>query len=387
MARRVALIRYKYDAYGGAERYTEMLADSLSERGVEVHLFARRWKEPAGLGVFLHRVGGPGWPPFLSQATFVWLAGRAVRKESFDLVQSNERTLRQHVYRAGDGVHARWLELRAPYESWLRRLSLRINPSHLYRLWLERRLFESPDLRAVIVNSEMVRKEVLARFRIDPERIRTIYNGVDLARFHPRNREAAAGADFRELHSIDGAKPIVLFVGSGFKRKGLAFLLQAFARAGGDALLWVVGKDDPSAYRKLAQTLGIGPRVVFWGPQKDVAPFYGAADIFALPALYDPFPSVVLEAMASGLPVITTAQCGAAEIIDQGREGYVLEYPDKVAEMGRFLELLYDPDRRRAMAAAARKKAEAFPVERALQELQSLYDELLGQGCGAGAAS
>jgi UDP-glucose:(heptosyl)LPS alpha-1,3-glucosyltransferase len=385
MGRRVALIRYKYDAYGGAERYTEMLADSLSRRGIEVHLFARSWKEPAGPGVFLHRVGGLGWPPLLSQATFVWLVGRAVRRERFDLVQSNDRTLSQHVYRAGDGVHARWLELRAPYEGWLRRLSLRINPHHLYRLWLERRLFESPHLRAVIVNSEMVRQEILARFRIDPERIRTIYNGVDLARFHPGNREAA-GVSFREIHSIDEAKPIVLFVGSGFRRKGLAFLLQAFGLAGGDSLLWVVGKDDPSAYRRLARKLGIGSRVLFWGPQKDVAPFYGAADIFALPALYDPFPTAVLEALASGLPVITTAQCGAAEIIDQGREGYVLQSPGRVAEMGRLLELLYDPGRRRPMAAAARKKAEAFPIDRSVQELQSLYGQLLSHGCGADAA-
>lgn len=376
---RVAFIRYRYDPYGGAERFTQSLAAMLAERGAEIHVFARKWSDFADGRACLHRIGGPSWPALLGYASFVFLVGRAVRKERLDLVQSNERTLCQHIYRAGDGVHARWLELRGLQQGRLRRLTVLLNPFHLYRLQLERRLFEHPDLKAVIVNSEMVRRDILTRFGIADERIHTIYNGVDLQRFHPVHR-ATLGVELRSRCGLDREKPVVLFVGSGFERKGLTPLLRGMAEAGGDARLWVVGKGKTNRYRKLAKRLGISDRVIFWGPQEDTAPFYAAADIFALPTLYDPFPSVVLEAMASGLPVVTTAQCGAAEIITQGREGFVLATPNEISQMAGSLAQLYRADQRRGMALEARKLAEAFPFERTVREMENLYRTLLVKG-------
>jgi UDP-glucose:(heptosyl)LPS alpha-1,3-glucosyltransferase len=101
--------------------------------------------------------------------------------------------------------------------------------------------------------------------------------------------------------------PVVLFVGSGFERKGLAHLLRAMALAGGKARLWVIGKGDKGPYLRLAEKLGLSSRVTFWGPHQDVRSFYAAADLFAFPTLYDPFPTAAMEALAAGLPVITTA--------------------------------------------------------------------------------
>lgn len=373
---KIAFIRYRYDPFGGAERFTQALIESLARRGAKIHLFARKWTGASEAGIHLHRIGGPAWPRLLGHATFAFLAGRAVRKERFDLVQSNERTLCQHVYRAGDGVHARWLELRGRYQSRLRRLTIRMNPFHLYRLWIERRLYEHPDLKAVIVNSDMVRGEILSRFRIPNEHIHTIYNGVNLQRFHPANR-ATLGALLRKQYLLDADRPVVLFVGSGFERKGLSFLLRGMALAGGDAQLWVVGKNKTGRYEKLAERLGISSRVVFMGPQPDTAPFYAAADIFVLPTLYDPFPTVVLEAMASGLPVITTRQCGAAEIITEGEDGFVMESAYDVPRMAESLRLLYRTDRRRSMSLEAREKAEGFSIERTVMEIEALYGRLL----------
>lgn len=375
---RVAFIRYKYDPFGGAERFTQMLLRSLAEQGAEAHIFARKWPEPVAPGVLFHKIGGPGWPSLLGHASFVFLVGRAVRAGNFDLIQSNERTLSQHVYRAGDGVHARWLELRAMEQGWLRRLSVGLNPFHFYRLWLERRLFEHPDLRAVIVNSEMVRSEILARFRIPEDRIHTIYNGVDLERFHPASR-LTTGAQLRSRSGLGDDLPVVLFVGSGFERKGLKHLLHALSETEGNARLWVVGKGKTGHYKKLAKKLGIADRTVFWGPQQDVARFFATADIFALPTLYDPFPTVVLEAMASGLPVITTKNCGAAEIITQGEEGFVISSASEVDRMAQHLTYLYRRDHRSPMSLKARKRAETFPLERTIRELGKLYGRLLPQ--------
>ena len=382
MALKIAFIRYKYDPFGGAERFTQNVMNSLAAKGLEIHLFARRWAGKAGPGVVVHRVGGPTWPFLLAYASFVFLVGKAVRRGGYDLVQSNERTLCQDVYRAGDGVHARWLELRRSEMGLLRRLSIRLNPSHLFRLWLEKRMFEDPRLKAVVVNSEMVRREILSLFRISNERIRTIYNGVDLQRFHPENRRTF-GRDLRAANGISENTPVVLFVGSGFDRKGLRFAMEGLARTSGNARLWVVGKGRSEPYRNLAAELGISGRTTFFGPSEHVMPFYAAADTFILPTLYDPFPTVVLEAMASGLPVITTAQCGASEIIRQGREGFVLPRANQTDLMAEYLEELFCPERRKIMAAEARSRAEEFPLDRTVTELEALYEEIL-HASGAG---
>ncbi|HOI93135.1 MAG TPA: glycosyltransferase family 4 protein [Syntrophobacter fumaroxidans] len=379
MPPRIAFVRYKYTAFGGAERFTDMLVESMAGRGVEVHLYARKWKKTPGNGVVFHRVGGPSRPALLGQAGFVFAVHRKLARGRFDLVHSNERILSADVYRAGDGVHARWLELRRSRQNVLRRLIVLLNPHHVFRLWLERRLLEHPALKAVIVNSTMVREEILARFRIDPSRVHTIYNGVDLERFHPENRRSI-GVEPRRLRALAEDTPVVLTVGSGFERKGLEPLLRGMAAAGGNAELWVVGKGRSDRYADIARRLGIADRVVFWGPREDTAAFYAGADIFALPALYDPFPTVILEAMASGLPVITTAQCGAAEIISNGREGFVLRSPDEVATLADHLRQLYSAPFRAAMSERARVAAEAFPVERTMRELEALYTGILGSG-------
>ncbi|MHC1743008.1 MAG: glycosyltransferase family 4 protein [Syntrophobacteraceae bacterium] len=373
---KVAFIRYRYDPYGGAERFTQLLMEHLVARGDEVHLYARRWKDATASGPILHRVGGPGWPAILAYASFVVLVGRAVRQGRYDLIQSNERTLCQHVYRAGDGVHARWLEVRLGQLGWLRRCSIHLNPFHRLRLWLERALFESPELKAVIVNSNMVRDEILARFRIDADRIHTIYNGVDLKRFHP-SRRGEVGEALRNRAGLAGKTPVLLFVGSGFERKGLEPLLRAAARSNRGAHVWVVGKGRSSHYESLARRLGIDSRVIFWGPQQDVVPFYAGADFCVLPTLYDPFPSVVLEAMASALPVITTRQCGAAEIIDEGADGFVVSSPSDVETMADRIARLCESGLRQEMGRAARRKAEQFPIEHTIGELKHLYDRLL----------
>jgi UDP-glucose:(heptosyl)LPS alpha-1,3-glucosyltransferase len=373
---KIAFIRYKYDPFGGAERFTQALLERLSAKGLEVHLYARKWTSEPGARVVVHRVGGPSWPSILAYASFVFLLSHAVRKIPFDIVQSNERTLCQDVYRAGDGVHARWLELRTSRMNRLRRLSLRVNPFHALRLWLERRLFEDPGLKAVIVNSNMVRGEILSRFRIDPGRIVTIANGVDLDRFHPSRREGE-GLELRRRTGVSDEELVVLFVGSGFERKGLEYAIRGLAEAAVPAKLWVVGKGRVHPYRTLCRELGLEARVEFWGPQGDTAPFYAGADVFVLPTLYDPFPSVVLEAMASGLPVITTAQCGAAEIITPGREGFVLDYPEQTGRIAEYLEVLGVREERRRRGKEARVRAEDFPWERTLRELEALYDRLL----------
>jgi UDP-glucose:(heptosyl)LPS alpha-1,3-glucosyltransferase len=306
---KLAIVRQKYTPFGGAERFVERALTALREQGVDVSIIAREWRADALAGLQGVRIDpfylGRTW----RDAGFARGVQRLIAEKRFDLVQSHERIPGCDIYRAGDGVHATWLELRnKPLDA--------LSPWHRYTLAAEAEMFRHPKLRAVICNSRMVRDDIARRFGVADEKLQVIYSGVDLDAFHPRLREEQGNA-LRQKTGVDAATPLILFVGSGYERKGLPTLLHALSRmTRGDARLWVVGRDKhESLMRNLAQTLGIDERVMFLGAQTDVRPFYGAADVFALPTRYDPFPNVALEALACGLPLVTTNRCGAAELV------------------------------------------------------------------------
>jgi UDP-glucose:(heptosyl)LPS alpha-1,3-glucosyltransferase len=368
----VALVRQRYSAQGGAERFIERARGALGERGVAVTVLAREWTGDPGTVVRCD-------PFHVGRVWRDWSFARAVCREvarrPFDLVQSHERIACCDIYRAGDGVHAQWLHNRRAALGALGRFGLALNPYHRYMLAAERRLFESPRLRAVICNSRMVESEIRVRFGLAKTKLHVIYNGVDLQSFHPRLREAHRARARAELGIPDGSMTYV-FVGGGFERKGMFRLLPAFRRgADARARLIVVGGDKAAARAKsLARELGIGDRVHFLGTRDDVRPWYGAADAFVLPTLYDPFPNAALEAMACGLPVIVTFQCGAAELIDEGANGMTCDALD-AASLAGFLGRL-DPARARDMGMRARETAARFGLDAMAQKLVALYRDL-----------
>ena len=368
----VALVRQRYSAHGGAERFIERVRDALSAQGVAVTVLAREWTGDPGTVVRCDPFHvGRVWRDW----GFARVVCREVARRPFDLVQSHERIACCDVYRAGDGVHAQWLHNRRAALGTLGRFGLALNPYHRYMLAAERRLFESPRLRAVICNSRMVENEIRARFG-PAKKIYVIYNGVDLQSFHPRLREAHRARARAELGIHDGAMSYV-FVGGGFERKGMFRLLPAFRRgADARAHLIVVGGDKAETRAKsLARELGIGDRVHFLGARDDVRAWYGAADAFVLPTLYDPFPNAALEAMACGLPVIVTSQCGAAELIDEGANGMICDALDGTA-LAALLGRL-DPERAREMGVRARETAARFGLEAMARRLVALYRDLI----------
>jgi UDP-glucose:(heptosyl)LPS alpha-1,3-glucosyltransferase len=249
-------------------------------------------------------------------------------KNNFDLVQSHERIACCDIYRAGDGVHREWLAQRRRVLGPLSRLGIALNPYHRHVLAAEKKLFASPQLKAVICNSIMVKEEIQRHFGLPEEKLHVIYSGVDLDAFHPRLRECHRSAVLAQFH-IPADATVFLFVGSGFERKGLATALRALACLPASSHLLVVGKDKKlEQFRRLANRLGIEARVQFLGGQESVQPFYGAADALVLPTLYDPFPNAALEAFACGLPVITSTKSGAAELIREGENGFVRDALD-----------------------------------------------------------
>ena len=212
------------------------------------------------------------------------------------------------------------------------------------------------------------------------EDIEVIYNGVDTETFHPGNRERYF-TEVRQRFDIQLDKKVILFLGTGFERKGLAFLINAFAILKDDypdTRLLVVGKDNNiQRYISLSKELRVADSVIFTGPQSDVRIFYAAADIFVFPTLYEPFGNVCLEAMASGLPVITSRVNGVAEIMN-GMDHLLLNDPRDIEDMARKIGfLLADNVEREKIAIAARKIAERYTISNNAQQFVNLYQTVL----------
>jgi len=371
---KLAVVRQRYNPYGGAERIISRMLPYVEQKGAEVTLITRSekgWGARRVLRVDPFRVGNlwRDWS-FARAARAAWL------REGFDLVQSHERIAGCDVYRAGDGVHRRWLEIRRETASPFTRAGIFLNLYHRYVCRTEKAMFEHPRLRAVICNSRMVRDEVQRGFRIAPEKLHVIYNGVDLEHFHPREREQRRGAARAEI----GCRPrdtVFLFVGSGFERKGLDAAIDALAAASNEAFwLVVVGRDrDLERFRSRARSAGLERRTRFVGAQDDVRALYAAADCFILPTRYDPFPNTALEALAMGLPVIVSSRCGAAEVIQSGVNGWICRPDDRLG----LAKLMREADASlhgEGMGRSARASAERFGLDAMAQQLAQLYMSL-----------
>ncbi|MBU0753447.1 MAG: glycosyltransferase family 4 protein [Gammaproteobacteria bacterium] len=384
---KLAVVRQKYTPFGGAERFVDRALGALAGHGTEVTLLCREWD--GGEARFPVEIVDPPYSRLggrkARDAGFARAIQDIIAARRFDLVQSHERIPGCHIYRAGDGVHASWLELRDATRGGAARFVTALSAWHRYTLAAEAAMFRHPDLRAVICNSRMVKDDIARRFGVPDEKLRLIYNGVDTAHFHPGLREAHRGA-LREKLGCSGTVKVVLFVGSGFERKGVATLLDALARLP-HAQLWVVGRDKAqAAMERRATRLGIASRVRFFGPQPDVRPFYGTADVMALPTLYDPFPNAALEAMACGLPLVTTTTCGAAELVREGENGAVCAPTDADA-LAACLDLLLRDGPTQQRRAAARAAAEPLTLDATAGSLLDLYRDLLGPAPQAAAAA
>lgn len=372
---RIAFVRQRYTPGGGAERIIERAIERLrTHRDVHVTILARRWPDQPGLqGIRLD-------PPYLGRTwrdlAFDAAVSRCMRRERFDIVQSHERVAGATVFRAGDGVHAGWLERWLPTLPAWRRALVRMSPYHRATLSRERRMFEDPRLRAVIANSDFVARDVARHFPDVTSRIRVIRNGVDCGRFHPGLGSEHRAAVRRTLGIEQGAR-VMLFLGSGFERKGLRTALRTLASLSGDVHLLVVGRDrNTSRFQSLAKALGVADRTHWMGTVQDPRPCLGASDIAILPSLYDPMPNSVLEAMACGLPVIASSFTGAVDLIRPLENG-VLAHPTDQDAWDRGTAELLTRDRLQARSQAARATVEPWTLERMVDGWVGLYEELL----------
>ena len=225
--------------------------------------------------------------------------------------------------------------------------------------YYEKRAIVSPDTRGISANSERTQADLIRFYGADPAKIAVIYNGVDTERFTPDNRRFRSA--IRRRYSIAEDALVVLFVGE-YRRKGLATIIDALGKLRDPRLhLLAVGRGDVDHYKQLAASAGIAGRATFAPPARDIEQVFGAADVFAFPTYYEPFGMVVTEAMASGLPAITSRRAGASELIEDGRSGLLLEQPGDAQELAEKISLLVSNSAlRQAMSRNARPAASQY---------------------------
>jgi UDP-glucose:(heptosyl)LPS alpha-1,3-glucosyltransferase len=345
--RRVFFARAGESDYGGAERYLARLREALKELGYESEVLH------SPIASFL-----PSWIRVPLYERYI-----CRMREKFapgDILFSLERVSCADIYRAGDGVHRAFLEHKG----------FSLNPLHPILLHMERRCFENSS--KIIANSRLVKREIVDCYGIDEDKIEVIYNGINI----PESFDSAlARKRLSKEFSMKPGEKMILFVGSGFERKGVAEFLEILSRLKGEYRAFVVGKEKRMGrYLSIAKRLGIGGRVVFTGPRRDVELFYAAADIFLFPTRYEPFSNVVLEAMSYATAVFTTSRNGASEILD---DYFVMKEPLDSLVAEKIDRLLEDEESLLLAASKARERASSFTIERNAKETLALIGKVV----------
>jgi UDP-glucose:(heptosyl)LPS alpha-1,3-glucosyltransferase len=346
------VIQHADPARGGAERYTVDIAGALARRGREVSILATDFGQP------------------IAGVKFVQLAGNGATKRSqfSRLLDSLDEHLTGHRY---DVVHAmlpvRRCDLYHPHAGLaaeqMDKLHSRLNPKRRLFAAVERTLLESPKGPVVLCLSDYVKRAVLKYYPLPPQRLATLFNAVDLSRFEP-------GEDSRPRERI-----AALMVAQDFERKGVRQAIEAIAAVADPRLtLTVLGRDDSAPYLHNAERLNIAGRVHFTGPVADPRSYYREADFFLLPTRHDPCSLATLEALAMGLPVISTVFNGACEIMQQGVHGFVLPDAEDIGQIAGAIKKICDSSTRQGMRKACIELRPKLSFDAHIDRLLEIYD-------------
>ena len=383
---KISIVTHKVTKGDGQGRVNYEVARAALRRGHEVVLVASE------IAPELDAYPSASWVPIpverwptelLRHQVFAWRSFRWLRRHShrLDVVHVNGFiTWAASDVNASHFLHSTWQ--RSP----IRVTRLRRDLYGSYRQWLhtalnygvyqwlytalnarlERRAYR--QARVVVAVSEGTRSELM-NIGIPGERIRVITNGVDLHEFRPGPVER------RELGLPEGV-PLGIFVGDiRAPRKNLDTVLGALVEVPGLHLA-VAGSAVGSPYPRLARQLGLASRVHFLGYRSDVAQLLRAADLFVFPSRFEELPLVILEAMASGLPVVTAATAGADDLVSV-ESGVVIDNPNDTRALARALKRLVQyPETREQMGQAARAVARQHSWQRMSEQYLRLYKEV-----------
>jgi UDP-glucose:(heptosyl)LPS alpha-1,3-glucosyltransferase len=356
----IALVIFLADpARGGAERYTWELGAALAKRGHRVTLIASRFGPPIenmnAVSVSCSSATRAG-----QYKKFLAGLDRHLEKSRYDIVHSMLPVHACDIYHPHAGM------AKSAFDA---KIFNRLNSKRKLYAQVEEKLLTGPESPRVICLSDFVKGFILKSYPNLGPRLEKLFNAVDLEKFDP----ATHGRGLRDRFGFGAGKVVGLMIAQHFQQKGLPQAIEALADLDKQIVLWIVGRDNPAAGMKLARKLGVADRVIFAGHTDSPADFYAAADFFVLPTSYDSCSLVVLEALAMGLPVISTIFNGACEIMTDSVQGFILRDPKNVPALAQAMERMLDPGVRAAMKEGALALRPKLSYEAHLDRLEEIY--------------
>ncbi len=374
---------------GGAERYLIDLCKRMAAEGHEIHVYAEHHDEENS-AIHFHPVRTIRFPMSLRLLSFAMRATKEMKRGNYDVTFGVGNTLGADVLQPHGGVHRAWFwrSLGAydhPVLRAIKFLGRVLSLKQWVNGWIEDAPYKRESFQKIVAISDMVKQDMLNYYHVPEKSIAVVYNGVNTEHFHPRTRRFRE--EIRRRHRI-GNEWVILFVSNNFRMKGLSFLIEALGRikkAGRPPFkLLVLGRDRQDSYLRQARGRGISDEVVFVGSTEEPEKYYGASDLLVHPTFYDACSLTVLEALASGLPVITTSSNGASGIITQGREGFVIADPRKDQDLAEKILFFLDRENNQKSSMAARHLAESYSDERNWSEMKNIFQSHLLKGVPAG---
>jgi len=389
---KVAVVSPFIDKRHGTERrvaeYVSRLADDF-----EIHVYSQRVEHVDFSKIVWHHIPEvPG--PHLVQYLFWFIANhlwrwwdRSFGGLNYDLLYSpginclDADVVTVHIVfdefyrRVRDDLRLR----QNPVRSWPRLIHRRLYYSLIRAL--ERWIYPKSSLVVGVVSQKVA--EELRRLFKRTDQSRVVYQGIDFEVFNPEARLLSRPEMRRRFGLADG-EFVLLVIGNGWKNKGLHCVLEAMARLNELPLkLIVVGKDDRAPFEHAIERLGLKDRVCFLLPSPDVMQFYAAADLYVGPSLQDSFALPPSEAMACGLPVITSVANGGAEIMTNGMDGLVLQDPRDVEELARLIRcVVQDRELQLGLSQNASVTARQYSWERSTNEMRRLFQDAIERKTG-----
>ena len=369
-------------ARGGAETYIGDLARRLARDGHAVHLYACRW-DAAALppATHFHRLDVPTGPRFLRPWRFAEACAKALRGANHDATVGFDKTWGQDVLYPQGGLHAasaahNLLKFPTRVERAVAAAGKWLDPAAWSFARLERRQYLGPNRPLVVVNSRMVRGHFERFHGVPPETVRVVHSAIDPLRFAADDRLKRRQTE-RDRWAVAPDVTVGLFVAMNYRLKGLAPLIRSLPLVPREKpfTLAVVGHPKDGKYRRLSERLGVADRVKFLGHRNDPKDAYFAADFLVHPTFYDPCSLVALEALACGLPVVTTRYNGASELLSPA-DGVVIDDPHDAPALAAAMAGLLDHGRRAAMSAAARVAGNRWTFEQHYRALLDVFGEV-----------
>lgn len=374
----IGLVIHHFDPNrGGVEQWSWQFAKFAVAAGHRLHVVAAGFNETCrSLGITCHNVPAKG-------AKFPEAAAQRLNGLTLDVVHDTGVGWHCDVFQPHGGSRQASFEqnlllLPPALRSW-KRLLAPLLPRYRQLKELSARQCAA-DGRKIVAISEMVKRDLQRFDQVPEEQLRLVYNGVDLKRFQPPAAESDDRLAMRTRLGVTD-QVVMLIVAHNFRLKGVPALLRAMRRLvsqGERVHLVIAGGRRLAPWSRRVESAGLARHVTFLGSIKDPVPWYHAADIYVQPTLYDPCSLVVLEALACGLPVVTSRFNGAGELMQPGVHGHVLEDPQDDAALASCLRSMLDPRVRKEMSEAALSMIAEHPLERNCEEMLQVYADAMG---------